>query len=57
MSIHLAIQAAAALFLVVTATLMNTHTLRSAVVFQAIPAVLGGILGFFVVAQFMGWPV
>ena len=55
--ILLATQALAAAYFFFMATLTNTSNPRSAFIFQTIPLVLGAILSFFTLAQFMGWPV
>lgn len=57
MSIILTIQTVAAVYLLFLATAMTTRNLRSALFFQFIPSILAAGLGFFSLAQLMGWPV
>lgn len=57
MSLHLTIQIAAALTLLWGAVAITAHTCRGILVHQFIPAVLAACLGFFSLAEIMGWPV
>lgn len=57
MSLHLAIQIAAALALLWGSVTITAHTYRGMLIHQFIPAVLAACLGFFSLAQIMGWPV
>lgn len=57
MNILLVIQILAAVQLLFGAVSLTTRTFLAAMVHQFIPSILAAGLGFFSLAQFMGWPV
>lgn len=54
---YLGLQIAAAIWLISVAFLSHTKNLKSSIVFNLTPGVVGFGLAFFLLARFMEWPV
>lgn len=49
--------AAAAVYLIFIASMMDTSHWHGTIVWKVVPAIIGGGSGFLAFAKFMGWPV